>query len=275
LSFPSERFGYHVVYDRDIYDAIDFASDHSFGYVVPDLTVPRFWPEKFRPSELRRIRRYASDHGVSISFHGPSENLNLATPFSEVRCGIFHRMKLCLEMARDLEAERFTIHPSHPQDFASDGKPGTFIEDHRDIYVDALRESIREIAALGEGVQVCVENEPLTPFVESILEELMAEEENLFLTLDAPKAQDPSKGAPIEHIESFYTRHIHRVREAHLHDRRPGGLFHDVLGFGEVDVGKYLRMLAPHDVHFTLEIRPRENAYQSLLWLERLWNELF
>ena len=48
-----------------------------------------------------------------------------------------------------------------------------------------------------------------------------------------------------------------------------------MLGFGEVDVRKYLRMLAPHDVHFTLEIRPRENAYQSLLWLERLWNELF
>jgi len=274
LSFPKKRFGYHVVYDRDIYDAVDFAHRHNFGYIVPDLMIPRFWPENIGPSERRRIRRYAADHGVSISFHGPSDNLNLAAPYPEVRRGILQRMKLCLELARDLEAERFTIHPSQPTNFASDGKPGTFLEDHRGIYADALRESMMEIAATGEGVQICVENEPLTPFVERVLEELMAED-SLFLTLDVPKAHDPAKGAPLERVESFYRRHIDRVKEAHLHDKQPGGTFHDILGFGEVEIGKYLQMLAPNDVHFTLEIRPRENAYRSFLWLENLWNELF
>ncbi len=275
MEFPKERFGYHVVYDRDLYDAVDFACGQNFGYIVPDLMIPRFWPENIQPSERRKIRRYAAGHGVSISFHGPSDSLNLAAPYPEVRSGVLQRMSLCLELARDLEAERFTIHPSQPPNFASDGKPGTFLEDHRDIYVDALKSSMREIAAVGEGVQVCVENEPLTPFVESVLEDLMAEEDNLFLTLDVPKAHDPSKGAPLERVEGFYMRHIDRVREAHLHDKRPGGMFHDVLGSGVVDVGRYLRMLAPHDVHFTLEIRPRENAHRSLLFLEKFWRELF
>ena len=275
MSFPYERFGYHVVYDRDLYEAVDFASAHGFGYIVPDMMIPRFWPENYGPSERRKIRRYADAHGVSISFHGPSDKLNLAAPYPEVRRGILQRMSLCLELARDLEAERFTIHPSQPPNFASGGKPGTYLEDHSDVYSNALAEGIRGVVAEAENVQVCVENDSLSPFVEEVLERLMKEEEGLFLTLDVPKAGAPSKGGPLERVEAFYRRHIDRVREAHLHDKRPGGTFHDILGQGEVDVERYLRMLAPHDVHFTLEIRPREDAYRSLLYVERLWEEIF
>ena len=273
MDFPSERFGYHVVYDRDICDAIDFASSHGFGYIVPDLMIPRFWPERFSQQERRRIRRYALDHGVSISFHGPSDNLNLATPYPEVRSGILERMKMCLELAGDLEAERFTIHPSQPLGFASAGGPGTYLEEHGDVYEEALSDGIRGVVSVAGSVQVCVENEPLTPFVEVVLEVLLAEEENLFLTLDVPKAMDPRKGPP-QRVEAFYLRHIGRVREAHLHDRRPGGRFHDVLGHGGVDVRKYLLMFAPRDVHFTLEIRPRENAHASLLLVKDIWEEI-
>ncbi|UCH57924.1 MAG: sugar phosphate isomerase/epimerase [Candidatus Bathyarchaeota archaeon] len=274
MDFPNERFGYHVVYDRDIYDAIDFASEHGFGYIVPDLMIPRFWPESIEPSERGRIRRHAEDRGVSISFHGPSDRLNLAAPYPEVRQGILQRMKCCLKLARALEAERFTIHPSQPLNFASNGKPGTYLKDHWGLYVNALSEGIRGVIAEAEGVQVCVENEPLTPFVEEVLEGLM-EEEDLFLTLDVPKVSNQSKGAPIERVEAFYHRNIDRVREVHLHDRRPGGTYHDILGQGEVDVEKCLRMFAPHDVHFTLEIRPRENAHRSLQYIREIWEEIF
>jgi len=274
LMFPRERFGYHVVYDRNVLDAIDFAAAHGFGYIVPDLMIPRFWPERLNQQNRRRIRRHASDRGVSVSFHGPSDNLNLAAPYPEVRSGILKRMRLCLELAEDLEAERFTIHPSQPPGFASAGGPGTYLEEHRDMYAEALSDGIRGVVSVAGGVQVCVENEPLTPFVEGVLEGLLAEEEGLFLTLDAPKAMDPGKGPP-ERVEAFYLRHIGRVREAHLHDRRPGGMYHDVLGQGDVDVLKYLRMLEPHDVHFTLEIRPRENAHESLLLIKEIWEEIF
>ena len=64
------------------------------------------------------------------------------------------------------------------------------------------------------------------------------------------------------------------MREIHLHDRRLDGSYHDVLGMGDVDVGKYIRKFAGHDVHFTLEIRPREAAYESLLMIEALWEKL-
>ena len=275
MEFPWERFGYHVVYDRDLYDAIDFASTHRFGFIVPDLMIPRFWPERYGPSERRRVRRFAEDHDVSISFHAPSDNLNLAAPYPEVRSGILRRMGSCLELARDLEAERFTIHPSQPPDFASGGQPGHYLEDHHGVYAESLANGLRGIVEMAEGVQVCVENDPLTPFVEGILEGLLEEGFDLFLTLDVPKAEDPRKGEPVERVEAFYMRNSDRVREAHLHDRRPGGRYHDILGQGDVNFKRYLELLAPLDVHFNLEIRPREEAYRSLLWLKALWEELF
>ncbi len=52
-----KRFGYHVVYDVDILDAIDFAGKHGFGYIVPDLMVPRFFPERFSQSERREFSK--------------------------------------------------------------------------------------------------------------------------------------------------------------------------------------------------------------------------
>jgi len=274
LRFPRERFGYHVVYDRDIYEAIDFASNHGFGYIVPDLMIPRFWPERYTPSEVRGIRRRLDDRGVSISFHAPSDNLNLSAPYPEVRAGVLSRMKRCLGLARDLGADRFTIHPSEPPDFASGGRAGTYLRDHWGLYADALKNSIEEVLREAGTVQVCVENEPLTPFVEDVLEEVMTKKP-LFLTLDAPKALSAEKGAPPERVEAFYERHMDRVREVHLHDRRPGGTYHDVLGQGEVDVGKTIRTFAPLNVHFTLEIRPREGAYESLMLIRKIWEENF
>lgn len=272
-SFPQERFGYHVVYDRDLYDAIDFAADHGFGYIVPDLMIPRFFPENINQDERRRIREYAESRGVSLSFHAPSDNLNLVAPYPEVRRAVLQRMALSLQLALDLGAERFTVHPTAPPNFASGGERGTYLRDHWEIYCEALRKSLKGILeAAGGMVQVCVENSPLDELAEEVLEELLGEEENLFLTWDILKSLDARHGAPPERVESFFHRHLDRVRECHLHDMRPGGHGHDLLGVSDIDFSPYLRLLAPHDVHFTLEIRPRENAYKSLCDIKELWN---
>lgn len=273
MDFPRERFGYHVVYDRDLFDAISFAEAHGFGYVVPDLMIPRFWPERFSGSERRRIREYAQDHGVSISFHAPSDYLSLITPYPEVIEGILVRMKTCLDLAEDLEAERFTIHPSRPLNFASAGGEGTYLRDHWEFYKTILSEGITGVVEGASSVKVCLENDPLDRFVMEVVEDLLSAGLDLYLSWDIPKSLDPTKGEP-KQVDSFFLRNIQRLKEAHLHDRRPGERYHDTLGSGDVDVAKYLRLLAPEDVHFTLEIRPREDAHRSLLYVEELWKSL-
>jgi len=43
---------------------------------------------------------------------------------------------------------------------------------------------------------------------------------------------------------------------------------------GKIDFSHYLRILVPQDVHFTLEIRPRENALKSLETLKDMLRNL-
>lgn len=267
-----KRFGYHVVYDVDIYDAIEFASAHGFGYVVPDLMIPRFFPERFSQQERRRIREFAASKGVSISFHGPSDYLNLGSLYPEVGKAVLKRMKLCLDFARDVGAKRFTIHVNAPFDFVFAGRKGTYLKDHWSMYKDALRQSLLELAEHSGGdVLVCVENDRLSRMAMEVLEELLPMG-NLFLTWDIPKSHTDT-GEPIVEVENFLMSHLEKVKECHLHGQKPGKYSHDIIGVGKIDFSHYLKILVPQDVHFTLEIRPRENALKSLKILkDMLWN---
>lgn len=268
-----KRFGYHVVYDVDICDAINFANRHGFGYIVPDLMIPRFFPERFNKSERRSIREFALSKGVSISCHGPSDYLNLGTLYPEVRRAVLDRMKLCMDFACDVGAERLTIHIEPPFDFVSAGKKGTFLKDHWSLYKNTLKESLVEITEYSKGrVLVCVENNQLSRMAMEVLEDLLPTEA-LFLTWDIPKSHT-NAGKPILQIEDFFMRYLDTVRECHLHDQRPRRHSHDILGVGKIDFSPYLKLFAPEDVYFTLEIRPREKALESLRILEGMLLQL-
>ena len=262
------RVGYHVVYDPDPLDALEYAYEHGFDYIVPDLTIPRFWPEYIDDDERRELRRRSGDLDVQIALHAPL-NLDLSTIYPEVRRGVLERLSRCLEMAVDLEAMWMTLHPSQPPTFPSAGG-GVHLQGYLELHREALMETLSNAAS--QGVDIHIENDPLTPLIEDVLEELLREKANLHLTLDIPKAQDPAKGDP-GRVLRFYLRNKERVRELHLHDKRPDGPAHDLLGLGGVDLKRYLRLFA--DVpNYTIEVRPREKAYKSLLWLRNHWLRL-
>jgi sugar phosphate isomerase/epimerase len=264
-----KRFGYHVVYDVSIYNAIEFASRYGFGYIVPDLMVPRFFPERFRQSKRRRIREVAASRNVSISFHGPSDYLNLGTLYPEVRKAVLHRIKMCLDFARDVEAERFTIHIDPPFDFVFAGRKGTYLKDHWSTYRDALKQSLLELIDHSQrDVLICVENDRLSKMAIEVLEELLPRGK-LSLTWDIPKSHTIA-GEPIVEVENFFMRHLKKVKECHLHGQKPGMCSHDILGVGKIDFAHYLKMLVSRDVCFTIEIRPREKALKSLKILKDL-----
>jgi len=262
-----------VVYDVDIYDAINFASCNGFGYIVPDLMIPRFFPERFSRRERRRIREFAASKGVSISFHGPSDYLNLGTLYLEVRRAVLERMKLCLDFAREVEAKRVTIHIDPPFDFVFAGKTGTYLRDHWAMYKNTLIKSLGELTEHARGeVLICVENDRLSRMATEVLEELLPTGK-LFLTWDIPKSHADT-GKPIAEVENFLTRNLEKIRECHLHDQKLGKYSHDILGVGKINFLHYLKILAPRDVYFTLEIRPRENALRSLKILKDMLENL-
>ncbi len=172
-------------------------------------------------------------------------------------------------MAVDLEAMWMTIHPSQPPIFPAGGGENQlrdYLQPHREALMEALS------TAASHSFDIHVESDPLTPFIEEVLEEAMGRLPNLHLALDVPKAQDPAKGDP-RRVLDFYLRHRDRVRELHLHDKQPGGPAHDMLGLGGVDLEGYLKLFSDVPYH-TLEVRPREKAYRSLLWLRDYWRRL-
>jgi len=231
--------------------------------------IPRFFPERFSQSERRRIREHAASKSVSISFHGPSDYLNIGTLYPEVKKAVLDRMKLCLDFARDVGAERFTVHVDPPYDFVFAGKKGTYLKDHWALYRNTLKQGLLELAQHSGGeVEVCVENDRLSRMAIEVLEELLPRGK-FFLTWDIPKSHTDT-GKPIAQIERFLMRHLDKIRECHLHDQKPRKPSHDMLGVGRIDFSHYLEMLAPQDVYFTLEIRPRENALKSLKTLQNM-----
>jgi sugar phosphate isomerase/epimerase len=244
-----------------------------FGYIVPDLMIPRFFPERFSQKERRRIREFAASKNVSISFHGPSDYLNLGSLYPEVRKAVLDRMKLSLDFARDVGAERFTIHINPPFDFVFAGRKGTYLKDHWIMYEDALKQNLLELAEHSRGdILVCVENDRLSRIAMKVLEELLPMGK-LFLTWDIPKSHT-DEGEPIVEVENFLMSHLEKVKECHLHDQKPGKYSHDTIGVEKIDFSHYLKMLIPQDVHFTLEIRPRENALKSLKILKEMLRKL-
>jgi len=268
------RFGYHVVYDVDMYDAISFAGRNGFGYVVPDLMIPRFFPERFSQLDRRRIREAAQSENVSISFHAPSDYLNIGTLYPEVRQAIIKRMKRCMDFAGDVGAQRFTIHVDPPYDFVFAGREGAFLKEHWMTYKNAIKEGMLQLLANAtKDLLICVENDRLNVgIVMEALEEFLPTAK-LFLTWDIPKGYT-SNGKPIREVENFFTRHIDRIRECHVHDQRIGKYSHDTVGAGNINFRRYLRILLPRDVHFTIEVRPREDALKSLKTLENMITHL-
>ena len=268
-----KRFGYHVVYDIDMFDAIGFASRNGFGYIVPDLMIPRFFPERFSQSERHRIRQTAQSSNVSISFHAPSDYLNIGTLYPEVKRAVLDRMKMCMDLAADVEAQRFTIHVDPPYDFVFAGHEGTYLKDHWETYRTAIKQGIIELVAQApEDLLVCVENDRLSKIAIEALKELLLTTK-LFLTWDIPKSQT-AVGKPRDEVESFFNNNLERIRECHIHDQKPGGHSHDIVGAGKIDFSKYLKVLLPKNVYFIIEVRPRENALESLKLIQSILADL-
>ena len=262
------RLGYHVVYDKSIEKAIDYASANDFASIQIDLTMPKFFPEKYDKAARRRIREYAEKRNVEITLHLPGEDFSLQTLHSRIRSAIIERIKEIIDFARDLGATRVTIHPGIVPVFTMPGLGDVPItEQYPGIHREMLDGALRELSRYAEGkTQLCVENSPFSLIVMDVLEKLLPKEKNLFLTWDIAKAYR-ADGSLKTDVEKFFLKHIDRVRECHLHDRTDRGA-HDVIGKGKIDFVRYLNLLGDFDVGYTIEVRPRERALQCLKIIE-------
>ena len=268
------RIGYHVVYDKSIEDAIDYASANGFTSIQVDLTMPKFFPEKYDKAIRRQIRDYAKERNVELTLHLPGEDFSLQTLHFGIRSAIVERIKEVIDFAQDLGATRVTIHPGAVPVFTvPDLGDVPITEQYPDLHREVLEKALRELSRHAEGkTRLCVENSPFSKTVMDVLEKLLVEEKNLFLAWDIAKTYHPD-GSLKADVEEFFLKHLDKVRECHLHDRTEAGP-HDVIGKGKIDFVRYLNLLGDLDMGYTIEVRPRERALNCLRIIEGLKNRL-
>lgn len=268
------RIGYHVVYDKSIEDAIDYASANGFTSIQVDLTMPKFFSEKYVKATRRQIRDYAKKRNVELTLHLPGEDFSLQTLHPKIRSAIVKRVKEVIDFANDISATRVTIHPGTVPVFSMPGLGDVPItEQYPDLHKEALENALRELSRYAKGKTcLCIENSPFSKIVMDVLDKLLSDEENIFLAWDIAKTYNRDGSLKVD-VEEFFLKHLDKVRECHLHDRSEEGP-HDVIGKGKIDFARYLNLLGDLDVGYTIEVRPRERALHCLQIIEEFKNQI-
>lgn len=265
------HYGYHSVYEKNYYEAIDRAVKFGFDYVQPDLNVPAFFLDSLTEAELIKIRDYANSAGVGISLHSPGDNISLFSDFPEVRRGILNQFEVILHKANLLGARHLTLHagaaPGFKKASAAEDEYAHIMAEH---YSSVLYENLSHILKYRGSVLICLENHRLNKLIMGTADRLLPE---LKLTLDTAKVYNREYRLDREVFGYMLARSEH-IRELHINDLIPELGSHQVFGKGLVNFMPYIELMKCEDVWLTFEVRPVEAAASSLsalkIWMEEL-----
>ena len=257
------RIGFHAVCEKSIIEAIDLAFKYGFSSVQIETAIPEFFPEKYNVETREEIRCYADDKNITLKVHAPGEDFSLQTLHTSIQKAIIKRLKEVIGFAADLGAKLVTIHPGTVPVFSIPGKGHIPIDvQYPQLHIRSLKTGLLELANYSKGkTLLCMEN---SPFAKTVMEVLsgMLKDNRVYLAWDLAKMYRGDGTISIE-VENFFLKNLDKVRECHLHDRtKEHG--HQIIGEGFVDFKRYLDLLSGYDVEYTIEVRPIENALNSL-----------
>jgi len=260
------KIGYHAVYAKDWFDGIDAAKANGFDFVQFDLGVPEFFLDDLTADDLARIRAYAEDKEIAITFHSPGDNVGLFCDYPLIRKGILDQFKLLLEKADQLNARYMTFHTG---DYPRYRKAGEKSDDSHIVYYESvLYENLKVLTENCGDVLVCVENLGFNAVSRSAIQKLINDTGKLYLTLDTGKMY--KNGALIQEDFLFFNQHQLFLREMHIHDANPDGQ-HQIVGNGFVDFALF-KQFVTENVWVNVEVRPVDAAKTSKDKLFELWN---
>ena len=262
------KTGYHSVYAINYFDGINAAAENSFDFAQFELGVPAFFLDALTAKSLKNIRNYAHEKNVEITFHAPGDNVSLYCDYPLIRQGILDQFKLILEKANILNARHLTIHSGNYSSYKKSGKnaDGSFAPPN--YFEDVLCENINYLVDNAGDTLICVENHGFNETARNALRRLLAENNRLFLTLDAAKLYGGNELIKEDYM--FFRENKDRIREIHIHDLIPCFRSHQTVGTGIVDFNLFKEFLN-EDVYLNFEVRPVEEAKISKDRLFQIW----
>ncbi|MCY6370206.1 sugar phosphate isomerase/epimerase family protein [Clostridium ganghwense] len=250
--------------EKDIYDTINYAHDKGFNAVELNINMPIFFPENFTKEEREKIKEYKDAKGVELTFHAP-EDISLLQLHKDIREASIRRMKEVIDLGFDIGASRMTMHIGSAVCFTLTDRKTYMDELFYEEYKKILKSSLKELVDYSKGkIKICIENSGRFPqkLVQETLDEMLEVEDELFLTWDIGHSYENKYGE----VE-FFLKHIDKIRTCHLHDNN-GKSDHQIIGTGNVDFIWHFNKMKGKDIVYIIEVRPRDNAFESLKNLE-------
>lgn len=270
-----EKISYHVVYDVNLHDAIDFAARNGFSGIQVAVEVPRFSPERYTSANQSSIRAHAEKAGIRISLNAPDAVTSLFTTHPALKRGVRDYYEDLFNFARGIGVDLITIHlgllPTYSQHRIPGTMPVSFDDAH--FYESLLKKNLEWICQkCPKEISLCVENYAFDELIQNILGEMLSEG-NLFLCWDIAKTFTKELKINSD-IESFFLKNIKYVKQCHLHDIVPGFSAHQVIGSGSLNIIDFLIKLQRAPIlDYCIEVRPREKALESLNNLKKMLSQ--
>jgi len=272
------RTTYHAVYDDAIMDALRYARTNGFAGVQFAVDVPTLSHERLSAAQRDAVGRYREEYNLTISLR---TSISLTQTSPAVLAGVFEYYKGLFQFAEDVSAAAVVLPLGTLPAFPTDTDPRLdYPPQSQTAWTANLDANLRRLINLAAmRFTLAVEPVRLARPVVDVLTPLLGDA-GLSLCWDLPRTYRRAPHLPVYEdarqweidpaAETFFVKHLRHVRHARLHDLR-GRQAHRVIGTGEVDVPRFLHRLTDANVReFTLDVRPREKALESLQNLKKL-----
>ncbi|MGI5966291.1 MAG: sugar phosphate isomerase/epimerase family protein [Anaerotruncus rubiinfantis] len=254
---------YSWLWNKTLEDTVRILGDNGISGVEFLVSPPHFYLADYRPGVYRKLRRTLEEYGMeAVSLNIPSMDINIASPFPEMRemtLGLYRRAALA---AQELGAKILVIPP---------GKRHPLLPPDYDLIASYAKDSLLRLADYLQdtGLTVGLETLP-SNFIDTAaqLRQLVRE-----VGSDRVKAVcDTANVIAWEDPASAVLTLREELCLLHLSDTRCGKWVHDVLGSGEVDYTSYLRAAKEtgYDGYLVLEMISKDGIGGILRSIEML-----
>jgi sugar phosphate isomerase/epimerase len=247
------------------------AAQKCLGYGLSAIQLtgdfPINFPENLSSAERTLTKEFILSNNLRLHFHAPHD-IPLASRHEQIRQGGIARLKEYLQLAIDLGARSFVIHPGRFAIYKISSEKLILTDKNIPrVYLDRFFDSVANIQRFADGrIQILLENTYGFPpdLVEYV--DIFLQNPGGGLVWDIVHGSHGQKQSR-EETAKFFSERLKNVKLIHLHDfSQSKG--HQALGSGKLDINTYLDIISELQVDAIIEVLTAEDLRQSLDYID-------
>ncbi len=243
--------GIRAIHQRNIQTAVLEAKRNGFGILEIHLSSPQFLPQRYDPTDLKKVKVFAKKNNVILQTHSEIGQ-SLIQADAILRKAEKQKLKQIVQFSRRIGARCLTLHIGDaPAYHFGIGKsiPNDVL--YTDYYAELFRDSMKFITVIAsKDLPVCIENDRLIPKYQNLLNGFL-KTNKIFLTWDLMKTLRKDQW-------KFFKKNIQYVRNIHV-----SSAGHDSLRGHEKDFTLFFNFLQAESIPMVIEIIPLKKAIET------------